>query len=85
LAKKDYDKTLFRLLGILTKLDNDERPKTKDLAKDFNVGLRTIQKKISEKLYNFPITKDKAGCLMFHEGYSLQRTMLDNDELMFLN
>ncbi|RLA71812.1 MAG: hypothetical protein DRG78_24710 [Epsilonproteobacteria bacterium] len=85
MAKKEYDKALYRLLAILTKLDNDERPKTKDLAEEFGIGIRTIQKDISERLYNFPIEKDKEGCLIFHEGFSLKRTMLDSDELMFLN
>lgn len=85
MAKKDYDKTLFRLLNILTKIDNDERPKTKELSEEFSVSMRTIQKDINERLYNFPITKDKSGCFVFHKGFSLQRTMLDNDELMFLN
>ena len=85
MAKKDYDKTLYRLLTILTKISNNEEPTTKELAQEFGVTVRTIQKDIYERLYNFPITKNSLGKLIFHEGFSLKRTMLDEDELMFLN
>ncbi|UCN01248.1 WYL domain-containing protein [Sulfurimonas sp. SWIR-19] len=85
MAKKDYDKTLFRLLSILTKLSNNECPTTKELAEEFNVSIRTIQKDIAERLCNFPITKDKQKRLIFFDGFSIRRTVLDEDELMFLN
>lgn len=85
MPKKDYDKTLFRLMQILTKLSDDERPNTRELAEEFGVTMRTIQKDINQTLYNFSITKDVDGRFMFYEGFSLQRTILDNDELMFLN
>ena len=85
MAKHDYDKTLYRLLNTLTKISNKERPTLKELSDEYGVSLRTIQKDIYERLYNFPITKDSEQRLIFHEGFSLQRTMLDEDELMFLN
>lgn len=85
MAKKDYDKTLSRLTMILTKLSNDERPTTAQLAQEFNVGVRTIQKDIKDILYNYPITRDKEHRLMFEYGYSLERTSLDKDEMIFLN
>jgi len=84
-GKKDYDKTLYRLLTILTKISNNEEPTTKELASEFGVTVRTIQKDIYERLYNFPITKNSMGRLIFHEGFSLKRTILDEDELIFLN
>ncbi len=55
---KSYDKTLPRLILILTKLSNDERPTIKELANEFGVGVRTIQRDIYERLAYFPIEKD---------------------------
>jgi hypothetical protein len=34
--KEDYDKALFRIINILTKLSNDERPTSKELAEEYN-------------------------------------------------
>ena len=41
---KSYDKTLTRLILILTKLSNNERPTTKELSEEFGIGIRTIQR-----------------------------------------
>jgi predicted DNA-binding transcriptional regulator YafY len=84
MAKKDYDKTLRRLTQTLSKLSFDERPNTKELAEEFGVTVRTIQNDIKNNLCEFPIVKDDNGRFMFHEGFSLNRTILDNDEMMFL-
>ena len=84
MAKKDYDKTLRRLTQILSKLSYDERPNTKELAQEFNVSVRTIQKDIKDNLCEFPIVKDSNGKFMFHDGFSLNRSILDNDEMVFL-
>jgi len=84
MAKKDYDKTLRRLTQILSKLSFDERPNSKELALEFNVSMRTIQKDMRDNLCEFPIVKDSNGRFMFQDGFSLNRTILDNDEMMFL-
>ena len=84
MAKKDYDKTLRRLTQILSKLSYDERPDTKELAAEFGVTVRTIQNDMKNNLCEFPIIKDTNGKFMFQEGFSLNRTILDNDEMMFL-
>nr|WP_321265942.1 WYL domain-containing protein [uncultured Sulfurimonas sp.] len=84
MAKKDYDKTLRRLTQILSKLSYDERPNTRELAEEFGVSVRTIQKDIKDNLCEFPILKDFEGRFMFQEGFSLNRTVLDSDEMMFL-
>lgn len=84
MAKKDYDKTLRRLTQILGKLSYDERPNTKELADEFGVTMRTIQKDIKDNLSEFPIIKDSSGRFMFQEGFSLNRTVLDSEEMMFL-
>jgi len=85
MAKKDYDKTLFRLLDILTKLSEGEAPNVKELAQTYNVTPRTIQKDFSEKLNAFSIERGSDFRFRFTEGFSLRRTFLDADELMILN
>jgi len=83
--KKDYDKALTRLVGILTKLSNNEMPTTKELADEYGVSVRTIQKDIKNHLYNYPIVKDSQHRYKFEYGYSLKRTNLSHDEMVFLN
>lgn len=83
--KKDYDKTLSRLLGILTKLSNGEMPTVKELAVEYNVGVRTIQRDINERLIYYPIVRTKEHQYRFEYGYSLKKTTLSNKEMMFLN
>ena len=85
MAKKDYDKTLSRLINILTKLSNKELPTSKELALEYNVGVRTIQKDISERLLYYPIVKNKQHQYRFEYGFTLKQTTLTNDELIFLN
>ena len=53
--KHDYDKILTRLTQILSKLYQGEQLQPKDLADEFNVSLRTIQRDFKERLANFPI------------------------------
>jgi predicted DNA-binding transcriptional regulator YafY len=43
--KHNYDRALFRLIGIIRMLLKDERPTIKSLAIEFNVSIRTIQKR----------------------------------------
>ncbi len=81
---KSYDKTLTRLILILTKLSNNERPSTKDLADEFGIGIRTIQRDIYQRLMYFPIEKDDENRLKFVDGFSLDRSTLDNDEMMLV-
>jgi len=84
-VKKDYDKTLTRLIGILTKLSNNEMPTSKELAQEYGVTVRTIQKDIKERLHYYPIVKNSDHQYTFEYGYSLKRTTLTNDEMIFLN
>jgi predicted DNA-binding transcriptional regulator YafY len=81
---KSYDKTLTRLILTLTKLSNDERPTIKELVKEFGVGVRTIQRDIYERLAYFPIEKDSEDKLKFIDGFTLDRSTLDNDEMMLV-
>lgn len=81
---KSYDKTLTRLILILTKLSNDERPTLNELVSEFNVGIRTIQRDLYERLAYFPIEKDRDGRLQFIDGFSLDRSTLENDEMLLV-
>ena len=43
---KEYDKILFRLTDILTKLAQQQMPTLSDLTKEYNVSIRTIQRDV---------------------------------------
>ena len=81
---KSYDTTLTRLILILTKLSNNEKPTTKELSEEFGIGIRTIQRDIYQRLVYFPIEKDSEDRLKFIDGFSLDRSTLDNDEMMLV-
>lgn len=53
--KHDYDKILYRLTAILSKLYQGEKLQPKELSEEFNVSLRTIQRDFKERLLSFPI------------------------------
>jgi predicted DNA-binding transcriptional regulator YafY len=85
MSKKEYDKTLFRLIGILTKLANGEHPTVKELSCDYNVSTRTIQKDLNERLgYIYPIERDSQNRYRFAYGFNLKQTTLSEDEMVFL-
>jgi transcriptional antiterminator len=56
--KKDYDHAMFRVVDIMLKLYNDERPTMDDLVQEYNVTLRTIQNDIYKRLKPFNIEKN---------------------------
>jgi predicted DNA-binding transcriptional regulator YafY len=69
---KNYDPILTRLMIILSKLNQNELPNTKELADEFNVTQRTIQNDIYKRLSpNFPIVKNSSNRFQFEEGYNL--------------
>jgi len=83
---KDYDPILYRLITIITKLSNNERYNTKEFAAMFNVSEKTIQNDIYKRLYkSFPISKDELGRFRFDDGFSLDKSMLDNKEMILLS
>ena len=81
--EKSYDKTLSRLIMILHKLDQDERPTQQELADEFNVNIRTIQRDIN-RLHYFSIEKNRDGTLQFVKGFSLKRTSFDDMEMLLV-
>ena len=79
---KNYDLALSRLAITIYKLSRNDLPTIKELAEEFNVSIRTIQRDISQRLVYFPIEKDSLGRLKFIDGYSLSKSTLENDELL---
>lgn len=71
--KHDYDKALTRLVSILTKLYNGEELSVKDLAQEFNVSTRTIQRDFNERLISFPIYQENKLWKM-EEGFKLEKS-----------
>lgn len=84
MAHKDYDRTLNRLIINLHKLWKDEHPSIGELAEEFQVSPRTIQRDIYQRLSVFHIDKDPiTGSFHFVEGHKLE-TLLMDQEMMSL-
>jgi len=78
------DKVLTRLILILQKLSTNEFPTRKDLMEEFNVGAKTIQRDLNERLCYFPIEENSLKQLQFIEGFSLSKTSLKEEEMLFV-
>lgn len=77
--KHDYDKTLTRLNTILARLNDGEALSVKELAEEFNVSIRTIQRDFNEKLVGlYPIYQEKRKWKM-QDGYKIEKaTSIEN-------
>lgn len=73
---KSHDKLAMRLSLILTKLNSDESFTAKDLADEFNVSVRTIQRDIKERLSYIPIEKN--GDYYRMESYALGKLSFED-------
>lgn len=71
MSKPDYDKALYRLTTIISRLLTGEALTVKELAEDFNVSARTIQKDLNERLAHFDLMRDDFGRYMMHDPKSL--------------
>ncbi|MFP4486436.1 MAG: helix-turn-helix transcriptional regulator [Campylobacterales bacterium] len=71
--KKDYDKALTRMTYILRRLNEGETLSVKELADEFGVSTRTIQRDINERLHSYPIEKIGKK-FRFEEGYSIAKS-----------
>jgi predicted DNA-binding transcriptional regulator YafY len=82
MAIKDYDTSLNRLIMILHKLWKNERPTIDELAEEFKVSKRTIQRDIYQRLCIFYIDKDpKDGRFSFLEGHNFESLLIDDEML----
>lgn len=64
-----HDTIATRLALILTKLNNGERFTIEELADEFNVNVRTIQRDLNERLSYIPIIKEQG--YYFMDSYAL--------------
>lgn len=72
--KHDYDKTLTRLINILARLNSGEALSVKDLAEEFNVSERTIQRDFNNRLVSlYPIYQDKKKWKM-QDGFKIEKS-----------
>ncbi len=85
MAKRDYDKILTRLIGILTKLSHRELLDSQEFAEIYGVTKRTIQKDMYTRLNSFPIEKNSNGKFKFIDGYSLDKSVLGADEMILIS
>jgi predicted DNA-binding transcriptional regulator YafY len=71
--KHDYDKALTRLRVILQRLNDGESLSTKELAEEFNVSTRTIQRDFNEKLVGlYPIYQENKKWKM-QDGFKIEK------------
>ncbi len=84
---KNYDKKIFRLLYALNKLDRGGRVSTRELAREFNVSQRTVQRDLELlNIAGFPLAPlDSRGEHAFAEGFSLKKLMLTKEEASLLS
>ncbi len=83
MKNKNYDKVLTRLIGIIKKLNAQEKITKKSLAKEYGVTQRTIQKDINERLSNFfPIIFEN-GYYKYKDNFNLKK-LTNAEELVVL-
>lgn len=73
---KSHDTLAYRLSLILTKLNSGESFTAKELAEEFNVSARTIQRDIKERLSYIPIEKN--GDYYSMESYALGKLSFED-------
>ncbi len=83
---KDYDKRIFRLLSILNKLDKGYKISSRQLAEDFNVSIRTIQRDLEVlNQAGFLLTSLQKGLYKFEDGFSLSKVKITGEEACLLS
>ena len=80
--KHDYDKALTRLRVILQRLNDGESLGVKELADEFNVSTRTIQRDFNERLIaHYPIYQENKKWKM-QDGFRVEKTKSLEDEIV---
>jgi len=80
-ALHDYDKILTRLTIILQRLYEGESLSVSDLAEEFNVSSKTIQRDFNERLIRFPIEKEgRKWCMQ--KGYNITKERTAEETLV---
>lgn len=82
---RKYDIKLFRLVRILNQLDAGKPVSTGEMAREFNVSVRTAQRDINLlDGAGFPVYEPERGKYMFVDGFSLKKIDLTRDEASLL-
>ena len=80
--KHDYDKALTRLRIILQRLNDGEYLGVKELADEFNVSTRTIQRDFNEKLVSsYPIFQENKKWKM-QDGFKIEKIRDIEDQIV---
>lgn len=79
--KHDYDKILTRLTIILARLNDGEALSVKELAEEFNVSTKTLQRDFNERLSGFHIYQDKRRWKM-QNGFRVEKTKSIEEQLV---
>lgn len=79
--KHNYDTILTRLTIILSRLNDGEALSVNELASEFNVSTRTIQRDFNERLTSFPIYQDNKKWKMA-DGFKLEKTTSIEDAII---
>lgn len=75
MAKPEYDKAMYRLTTIICRLNIGEALDVKELATEFGVTTRTVQKDLNERLSHLPIERrEEDGRYRFMGDYRLRGT-----------
>jgi len=81
---KIHDTAINRMVLILEKLSRNERYTIEEYAEQFNVSKRTIYRDIHERLHAFDIVKDSLKRYKFIDGFALDKSVLETDEMLLL-
>ncbi|MDD3343212.1 MAG: WYL domain-containing protein [Sulfurospirillaceae bacterium] len=82
MKKHDYDKILYRLITIIRRLSDGDVLYKDDLAQEFNVSTKTIQRDFNDRLSSlFQIDKVGNGWKM-REGFCLEKSRAMEDILV---
>lgn len=79
--KHDYDKILTRLTTILSKLNDGETLSEKELAVEFNVSTKTLQRDFNDRLSSFPIYKENTKWKM-RSGFKIEKIKSLEEQLI---
>ncbi|HQB12368.1 MAG TPA: YafY family protein [Candidatus Omnitrophota bacterium] len=83
---KNYDKKIFRLVSILNKLNGGGKVRSSQLAEEFNVSIRSVQRDLDLlNMTGFPLDMQEKGVYSFMSGFSLRKLMLTDEEASLLS
>jgi len=82
MAKHDYDKKLSRFVTILKRLNDGELLSVKELAIEFSVSDRTIQRDFNDRLVHlYPIIQENKKWKM-RDGFKLEKSQSIEDNIV---